>query len=193
MPLAFRSVSHGTVAFGFFNIDSDMLLLERLFFFADRFCAAVVELARAGVAGPSDPAQVSLEGWRIDRPERIGNLHGAIAGVDHSGFIGATYRRYPFPARQEDFKQSPLGARTQGEFAELIGPFADPATVELRREPEPAALVHVGSYSFAERDFARLCGYVAEGGYPRYRDEEQPGYVREMMAALAELGSPWCE
>jgi len=28
MPLAFESLSHGTIAFGFFNIESDMLLLE---------------------------------------------------------------------------------------------------------------------------------------------------------------------
>jgi hypothetical protein len=26
MPLAFESLSHGTIAFGFFNIESDMLL-----------------------------------------------------------------------------------------------------------------------------------------------------------------------
>ena len=29
MPLAFDSLNHGIVAFGFFNIDSDMLLLEQ--------------------------------------------------------------------------------------------------------------------------------------------------------------------
>ena len=34
MPLSFESQSHGQVAFGFFNIASDMLLLERYFFFA---------------------------------------------------------------------------------------------------------------------------------------------------------------
>ncbi len=44
MPLAFASRSHGSVAFGFFNIEIDMLLLEDLFFFADRFCRAVVDL-----------------------------------------------------------------------------------------------------------------------------------------------------
>jgi hypothetical protein len=33
MPLTFESISHGTIAFGFFNIDSDMLLLEKYFFF----------------------------------------------------------------------------------------------------------------------------------------------------------------
>jgi hypothetical protein len=34
MPLSFESRSHGPVAFGFFNIESDMLLLERTFFSA---------------------------------------------------------------------------------------------------------------------------------------------------------------
>ena len=29
MPLAFESLSHGTIAFGFFNIESDLLLLDR--------------------------------------------------------------------------------------------------------------------------------------------------------------------
>ncbi|MBC8441147.1 MAG: hypothetical protein H8D87_15855 [Deltaproteobacteria bacterium] len=37
MPLSFTSKSHGNIAFGFFNIESDMLLLEKYFFFADGF------------------------------------------------------------------------------------------------------------------------------------------------------------
>jgi len=37
MPLAFESLSHGTIAFGFFNIASDMLLLEHYFLFATDF------------------------------------------------------------------------------------------------------------------------------------------------------------
>jgi hypothetical protein len=35
MPLAFESLSHGIIAFGFFNIESDMLILDRYFLFAD--------------------------------------------------------------------------------------------------------------------------------------------------------------
>jgi hypothetical protein len=30
MPLAFESINHGTIAFGFFNIESDMLLLDKI-------------------------------------------------------------------------------------------------------------------------------------------------------------------
>lgn len=42
MPLAFESLSHGTIAFGFFNIESDMLLCDRYFLFADEFCRYVI-------------------------------------------------------------------------------------------------------------------------------------------------------
>ena len=51
MPLSFHSLSHGTVAFGFFNIESDMLLLDRYFFFATDFCAHVSDLAESGAPG----------------------------------------------------------------------------------------------------------------------------------------------
>ena len=49
MPLAFDSISHGTIAFGFFNIDSDMLLLDHYFFFATEFCDNISRISR--VAG----------------------------------------------------------------------------------------------------------------------------------------------
>ncbi|MCU0723638.1 MAG: hypothetical protein MUC63_08490, partial [Planctomycetes bacterium] len=68
MPLAFESLSHGEIAFGFFQIESDMLLLEELFFFADRFCAAVVELTRAPAKAT---AEARIEGWRISDPASI--------------------------------------------------------------------------------------------------------------------------
>ena len=48
MPLAFESKSHGRIAFGFFNIESDMLLLEHYFFFADDFCRNISALAAVG-------------------------------------------------------------------------------------------------------------------------------------------------
>ena len=45
MPLAFESLSHGTIAFGFFNIDSDMLLLDKYFLFGSDFCEHIVAMA----------------------------------------------------------------------------------------------------------------------------------------------------
>lgn len=35
MPLAFQSLNRGRAAFGFFNIETDMLLLDNHFMFAD--------------------------------------------------------------------------------------------------------------------------------------------------------------
>lgn len=45
MPLAFNSLNQGNIAFGFFNIDTDLLLLEHYFLFADDFCAYLSLLA----------------------------------------------------------------------------------------------------------------------------------------------------
>ena len=88
MPLAFDSTSHGSIAFGLFNIESDMLLLDPLFFFADAFCAAVEQSAKHGRA--------EIDSYRIDEREKIGDLHGAIAGRVFTGFIGSTYRVWPW-------------------------------------------------------------------------------------------------
>lgn len=177
MPLSFSSRSHGAVAFGFFNIETDMLLLERMFFFADAFCEVV--------AGLSTSSAASMEGWVL-APEQVGNLHGAIAGVDHSGFIGATYNKWPFPARQEDFKQNPDGVAQQDVVRELAAQFGRPAEIKLywHRAEQTVA---VNEILFELSDFVELVGYVDRGGYPRWRDERRPVYVTEMMEALKGL------
>lgn len=184
MPLAFRSRSHGTVAFGFFNIESDLLLLDQLFFFADRFCDGVVELSRS-----PGSSSVIMPGWRIADPADIGDLHGAIAGVELAGFIGETYRRFPFPVRPEDFKQSPDGALTQPWITRTIARFGAPADVELRRSGADG-VVRVAEYSFDRAGFGALIEYVERGGHPRYRDERRPDYVERMMAELGERSPP---
>ena len=183
MPLAFRSESQGTIAFGFFNIEIDLLLLEQLFFFADRFCAAVVELAEA--AG----GEVGLDGWRLERA-RIGDLHAAIAGVDHSGLIGASYRLYPFPSRPEGFRQSPEGARNQGVMRPLLDEHGCRETFRLRWDRQ-AARVTVSELALSEAIFATLIAYVDRGGYPRWREERRPRYVGSMLERLDALASPF--
>ncbi|MBW2458871.1 MAG: hypothetical protein JRI68_30505 [Deltaproteobacteria bacterium] len=196
MPLAFRSRSHGTVAFGFFNIESDMLLLEQMFFFADRFCRAVVELAWAvdQVSDQSDAevGEVTFGGWQIDQLLAIGNLHGAIEGRDLSGFIGASYRKYPFPERPEDFKQSPFGAHSQPEMTEMIECYGRRERYALTCGPAGHP-VRLGAYEFDLEVFAQLIDYVEHGGHPRYRKGTRPDCVRHMMAELGELSAPWLE
>ena len=107
MPLAFESESHGEIAFGFFNIDGDMLLLERTFFWAEEFCRAVSGLADAGTG---TALEARIPAWVIDRAEDVGDLMGAIHGVRYTGYLGAVYRRWPFPHAPGAFRQRLDGA-----------------------------------------------------------------------------------
>jgi hypothetical protein len=180
MPLAFPSRSHGPIAFGFFQIEIDMLLLDPLFFFADRFCRAVGELAeRAG----EERAEVQLGGWRISDPARVGDLHGAIQGRRLSGFIGETYRRFPFPADPAGFKQKPDGARNREWAAALIERFGARAEFELAWDSR-AATLSIAEFVFDADAFRELIGYVEVGGYPRWLDGNPPAYVRELQQVL---------
>jgi hypothetical protein len=184
MPLAFRTLDRRVVAFGFFNIETDLLLLDHLFFFADRFCGAVVELCARPAAGEDRRA---LDGWRIDDPRRLGDLHGAIAGRALGGFIGATYRRWPFPSRREEFRQNPDGGRNRAAAEALLLPFAMALSVPLIRCPGGGRFV-VGDYAFDGSEFERLIAYVDRGGLPRWRDDVRPPYVAGMMEALRAAG-----
>ena len=185
MPLSFQSTSHGKVAFGFFNIESDMLLLDDLFFFAGGFCAAAAKIAEAR----RGPVEQAFEGWRISDFRKIGNLHGAIAGIDLSGFIGATYAAWPFPRAQEDFKQNPDGSRTQEAVTSMIRGFSETERIVLAADAALSSF-SVCEYEFDRNGFGRLASYVERGGYPRWRDERRPDYVREMALGFKAAGWP---
>ena len=123
MPLAFDSLSHGSIGFGFFNIESDMLLCDRYFLFADEFCKYVQDIAE------NVGKQTYQAIWKvriIQTPEAIGDLMGAIHGVRYTGFIGELYRRFPFPPKAQGFKQNPQGFQTQLQVAEIIANYAEP-------------------------------------------------------------------
>lgn len=199
MPLAFASLNRGTIAFGFFNIETQLLLLDRLYFFAEDFCQAVRLLAAAEDTGArggerAGYVEADVDGWRIEELAAVGDLHGAIAGVNLSGFIGATYARCPFPAAPEDFKQSPEGQLGRDEIGRLIRPFGDAARITFARDLREG-MVRIGPrattepYVFSEAGFARLVGYVERGGHPRWKDERRPAYVLEMIQRLAEWRS----
>jgi hypothetical protein len=181
MPLAFESTTHGTIAFGFFNIRSDMLLLENRFFFATDLCRLLIDLAGTS----AEDLDAALDAWIIDRPEDVGDLTGAIRGRRFTGFIGDTYRRYPFPAAPGEFRQAPEGDGTQAEFTEMIGRYA-------RRGPIPFAAsrlrgrASLGGVEVEVDVFRELVRYVWRGGYPRWRDEVRPPCVVEMQRALEE-------
>jgi hypothetical protein len=178
MPLAFESRNRGRVAFGFFQIESDMLLLEECFFFASAFCERVGE---AALGEPGGRWATTFPGHVIERPEDVGDLLGAIHGRRFTGFIGETYRRYPFPAREEDFKQNPEGFRTRAELLEIISPFADEREIAFETA---AGEVRIGDVRFSRAGFHELVRYVWRGGYPRWRDDVRPAYVHRMKAEI---------
>lgn len=200
MPLPHATLSHGTVAFGFFNIESSMLLLQRLFFFAEDFCKAVGRLAAAEDTGEGGGerasfTEASISGWQIEQREAVGDLHGAIAGADLSGFIGATYARCPFPAEPEAFKQNPVGQLSRPEVERMIRRHGQAAQIVVARDLREG-LLQIGPrgaaepFVFSEVGFSRLVAYVERGGHPRWKDERRPPYVQEMMQRLDERRSP---
>lgn len=185
MPLSFQSENHGTIAFGFFNIESDMLLLENIFFFAADFCAWMTEMAQeADDAG----GEFEYPAYRIPDPADIGDLMGAIHGVRFTGFIGDVYKLFPFPAEPEAFKQNPEGHQTREQVASLIKQRAvETAFVITCKKEGPVCL---GPFVFSAENFGELIRYVWRGGYPRWKGEVRPEYVLEMRAALEQSSRP---
>ena len=181
MPLAFESMNHGRIAFGFFNIETDLLLLERTFFYADEFCGLVAQAASEAVA---EGWRAEMKGCLIKRTTDMGDLQAAIHGLDTSGFIGAVYRLFPFPQAPEEFKQRPEGDLTRPRIDALLRDWARPAAIPVFIRPDFAA-VEVGEYSFPRAVFMELAAYVWQGGLPGWRDGVRPGYVAKMMAVVA--------
>lgn len=181
MPLAFESISHGTIAFGFFNIDSDMLLLERYFLFGSEFCQHIIDMAEN-----TDEEQLKSNWsvYTIEDREQIGDLMGAIHGIRFSGFIGELYRRYPFPQEPDAFKQKPEGYLNQAVVRDMISGYA--RQILLPVEANYRALeVDIGEYKFSRKTFQEFIRYVWRGGYPRWRDGSRPDYVLDMKTKIA--------
>jgi len=181
MPLAFESISHGTVAFGFFNIESDMLLLDRYFFFATDFCEAICKMAE-GQGGTV--IKFPFPAYVIKNPADIGDLHGGIAGTHYSGFIGETYKKHPFPKEQINFKQQTEGYKTRDEFERMIQNFGKSVKMVLRKSTRKDQAL-IGPYVFSLPGFSQLIEYVIRGGYPRWLDGIAPDYVVKMRQEVS--------
>jgi hypothetical protein len=185
LPLGFHSLNRGDFAFGFFNIDTDLLLLDHYFLFADAFCAYTIQLTQQTGHGSCE----SL--WDVyDIPTRvqIGDLMGAIHGVRHTGFIGDVYRLFPFPQRQADFRQKPEGFLNQPAIRPILEKYAGHAKIPFRADIEHET-VAIGEYLFTKEVFQQLIEYVWLGGYPRWRDDIRPDYVMGMRRSSEETSS----
>jgi hypothetical protein len=185
MPLTYRSVSHGDVAFGFFNIETDLMLLNTIFFFVSDFCNAISELADLKAY---EPAHVDLPSYVLaDRD--AGNLMGAINGVDYSGFIGATYKMFPFPKEAHLFKQNPEGSGTRAVMEELIGRYAGLTRTRLIADRYSDNFI-MGPYVFLKESLAGLLDYVWVGGMPRWKEDIRPSYVITMKEKILASAHP---
>jgi hypothetical protein len=184
MPLAFESLNRGTVAFGFFNIDTDLLLLQQYFLFADDFCGHLVRMAEDRRQGPHE---TPWEVHSIEDPRKIGDLMAAIRGVHHAGFIGEVYKRFPFPKRDTEFKQKPEGFQNRVWMIPLLEKWAVTETVPVRVDQQNDT-VSIAEYLFTKTVFHQLIQYVWVGGYPRWKDEIRPPYVMKMKGSLEKAG-----
>jgi hypothetical protein len=186
VPLTFKSISHATVAFGFFHIESDMLLLDRLFFFADAFCETVSSLA---ACPPKTLFEDEMQGFYFPDPKKIGDLMAAIHGIRFLGFIGSLYRQHPFPGRPEQFKQKPIGRFSRQGVVNEMGIWAEACRIPFRAELQEGP-VSIGVYRFEKWVFWELIDYVWRGGYPRWEADIRPPYVLAMKNTVEKADHP---
>lgn len=185
MPLQFESLSHGKIAFGFFNIETDMILLNQYFLFAEDFCHHISRAAQSD--GP-----VFITSWKVysfQNREEIGNLMGAIHGMDHRGFLGEVYKRFPFPKRQEDFKQNPEGFKTRPLIESIIQKHVFQTSLSFKID-QKSGQIAIGEYLFDKSSFHELIRYIWLGGFPRWKDNIRPDYVVTMKEKIEESKNP---
>jgi len=185
MPLLFKSLSHGEIPFGFFNIETDMILLNNYFFFASDFASYIIDLA----ANKSDKISVLNWGAYILKEDDIGNLMAAISGVYLSGFIGDVYDYFPFPHEPDKFKQNPEGYKTRDLIDGVVKRYAPLTEIPVRLYL-PALEIKIGEYLFEKIGFHELLLYLWVGGYPRWKDGVKPDYIIRMKEAAMLSDNP---
>lgn len=180
MPLAFQSLNHGTIAFGFFNIETDLLLLDHYFLFADDFCEYISQLTVNTLQGDHE---CTWDICYIEANEDIGDLMGAMHGIRYQGFIGEVYTVFAFPEREEDFKQKYDGFLTRTKVEPIIRNYSEMRTISFKWDMK-ADRIRIGDYLFTREVFHELIHYVWRGGYPRWKDEKRPDYVTAMKEKI---------
>ncbi len=186
MPLEFQSISHGKIAFGFFNIETDMILLEHYFLFAQNFCDHISKIAEIPL---KKIYESSWEIYLIENNFDMGNLMGAIYGIDLRGFIGEVYKLFPFPKHPEDFKQKPEGFKNRILIDELIQKFSKRLNISFVIHPKDDQ-IGIGEYFFDRTSFQELIQYIWLGGFPRWRDGIRPDYVLKMKGVIEKSKNP---
>lgn len=184
MPLEFDSISHGKIAFGFFNIETDMILLNQYFLFAEDFCNYISRLTEK----TDEFIETTWEVFEVE-PQNIGNLMGAIHRIDHRGFIGEVYKLFPFPKERERFKQNPEGFRTRSLIEKLIQKYGKKMNIRFFIQLKDDQ-IKIGEYLFNRTSFLELIKYIWMGGFPCWKDGIRPEYVLKMMNSFTESKNP---
>ena len=186
MPLEFESISHGKIAFGFFNIETDMILLENYFLFAQELCDHISKIAESPL---KEIYESSWGIYLIETSSHIGNLTGAIYAIDFRGFIGEVYKLFPFPKHQEDFEQKPEGVKTRTLIEELIQKFAKRIDISFVINQKDGK-IGIGEYLFNRASFQELIKYIWLGGFPRWKGGIRPDYVLKMKDIIKQSKNP---
>ena len=147
--------------------------------FASDFCSHVAKLAE-GQAG--ERLQMEWEAYTL-KQEEIGNLTGAVHGMDPRGFMGDVYRRFPFPGDMKAFRQDPEGAKTQAVVRGMIERYAGAGRIAVVVDGA-GSTIEIGDYLFGREGFHNLLRYLWVGGYPTWKAGERPGYVTGMKERI---------
>ncbi len=180
MPLSFDTKNHGEIAIGFFNIDTDMILIKNYFCFASDLCGWI-----SGWAAVDDDLETTVEIYVIKKPENIGNLMGAISGTIFTGFIGEVYKIYPFPQKHEEFRQKPDGAQNRSVVEDIIQRFGKQEDIKIMIS-KGSGTITIGEYVFSKDQFHEVISYIWRGGMPKWKDGEEPEYVKTMMRSIVD-------
>lgn len=186
MPLSFQSISHGDIAFGFFNVKSDMLLLENNFFFAADFCKTITALEDSAGEGLA----FEWHGWHIQNRVDMGDFRSVLGEVRDVGFWGELYRQYPFPESPEEFHQQADGWQTQPEVVKIIDKYGVQRNISLNVDADRER-VCIGEYCFSYDVFRKLIHYVWVGGYPKWQGGIRPQYVMQMKEGIVDSDKPY--
>ena len=186
MPLGFRSLSHGEIAFGFFNVKSDMLLLQNNFFFADDFCKQINALEDSCEDDPAFQWNI----WHISNPSDMGDFSSVLGEIRDAGFWGELYRQYPFPKHPEKFHQQPDGWKTQDDVTRIMGNYGTQKQISIGVDPDKE-IAYIGEYYFNYQNFKELILYVWAGGYPKWQDGKRPEYVVQMKEKIGRGDKPF--
>ena len=186
MPLEFDSLSHGRIAFGFFNIETDMVLLQHYFLFAQDFCDYISKIAEAPL---KETYESSWSIYLIGNNSDVGNLMGAIYGIDLRGFIGEVYKIFPFPEEREKFKQNPEGFKTRPLIEKVIQKYGKKMDIQFSIDPKNDK-IGIGEYFFDRTSFQELIKYIWLGGFPRWKDGIRPDYVLKMKGMIENSKNP---